>query len=311
MPRAILPVLLVLAPVLTAAAQEGYYAVPPGVLEFRLVHDGGPQEPPGGTVEYPDTAGKTARVERTPLVTGDDIEGILVDRTREGDRDVWQITVDFQRTSWGRIRSATRRLIGRRVALVHDGKILLGPVVRGAVTTEAQTVAADEDVPWLRPFLARLKRVETPPSRDQRKEAYRALLEKTFADNPQDVEALDELSAENLWSGDYDHALELFEKLVRLAPSRAGRLNVLLDRLEAGKEYDKAIRCCKLLRQAEPGTAWSARYRAARIYRAQGDRPSAVAELEAGLMELRFSPLTPSRRTELIQTFTKELGELK
>jgi len=285
--------------------------VPPGSLEFRLMDERGAAVAPGASVEMIDTAGKPVHVERTPIVSADDIEGILVEKTEEGGAPAWRVSFDFRRTSWGAIRNATRRAIGRRVVLIHDGKILAEPVIRGAVTTEAQAVAPDAEVPWLRRLLGSLKRGEIPASRAQRKETYREMLVKMLVENPKDVEALDELAAEYIWAEEFDRALDCLENLVRVAPSRAGRLHVLVDRFEAEKAYDKALRCLRLLRQAEPMSSWSARYRAAKIYKAQGDRASAAVELESGLQELRNCPLLPSRRTELITMLTRELETLK
>ncbi|MGE0394368.1 MAG: hypothetical protein AB7I25_02635 [Vicinamibacterales bacterium] len=126
--------LLLLATALTAGLWPTGGAVLLAAIRFevRLAEEG----PGPGLLEMPVAgAGRSVHVHKAPIVTNDDIAQSRV--VTAGDGTEFGVSIQFTQGGAEKLRQATAAHIGRPVALLIDGQVVMAPVLRSPLGNAA------------------------------------------------------------------------------------------------------------------------------------------------------------------------------
>ncbi len=293
-----------------SCAQEGYYVLGAQEIKFRPIVDVRKDaEAQENWEEMLDIRGDRFLVLKKAELGSQDVEAIRVRKSPFEPHERYQISVSFKKDSWDKVRSITKRLIGRRLGIVKGNKLISAPVVRTAVDKDAIIGGAVRmsDVQW---FIAGLVPKEEPPEADREGE-YTKWLEQWVRKSPDDLDAMSALAGKYMYgeTKDYGRASTLFEEILQKDPQRTEHLfnlGTCYTRLGA---YDKAARTYERAIVARPKDEWIARWQLAEAYKEQGETPLAIRELQRGLRFLEASSL-PDKEA-VIQTFKMEIEDLK
>ena len=103
-------------------------------IEFRILLEDQEKIP---WILLHDREGLPRKVSKKIVIGNEDIAGFTIDDF-EPDFDIDKnLKIHFAPNAWGRIRETTRRLKGKRVALIRDGKIYWSPTMLQAITRSA------------------------------------------------------------------------------------------------------------------------------------------------------------------------------
>jgi len=293
-----------------SCAQEGYYVLGEQEIEFRPIVDVRKDaEVQENWEEMLDIRGDRFLVLKKAELGSQDVEAIRVRKSPFEPHERYQISVSFKKESWDKVRSITKRLIGRRLGIVRGNRLISAPVVQTAVDKDAVIGGAVRmsDVQW---FIAGLDPKEQPPEEDREGE-YTKWLEQWVRKSPDDLDAMSALAGKYMYgeTKDYGKASTLFEEILRKDPQRTEHLLNLGTCYTRLGEYDKAARTYERAIVARPEDEWIARWQLAEAYKGQGETPLAIRELEKGLRLLEASSL-PDKEA-VIKTFKVEIEDLK
>ncbi|MCC6220066.1 MAG: protein translocase subunit SecD [Deltaproteobacteria bacterium] len=102
-------------------------------LEFRLVSEAalGDASPVSGSKQFPQREGGSVLLEEDVLMTGDAIDKAFVDISTSANEAL--VSLQFSAVGAKNFENITRQNVGRRLAIVLDGIVQSGPVIREAI----------------------------------------------------------------------------------------------------------------------------------------------------------------------------------
>jgi tetratricopeptide (TPR) repeat protein len=296
--------------------KEGYYKPGKATLTMREVMEDGRQDDPSQSETVNDRIGNPVRLARTPTLSSADIAGILIEKDKDATLEyALKATIFFKTSSWQNVEEKTKRLKGRRLALLIDGHILSMPVVTRAVRNLAVLNRVEE---WPAQVGSNLQPAGAPPSEREQKKALREWQEERHAVSPNDRDITSELAKLYHSSEDYEKAITLYEELWKTDPDN---IDLVLIRnfdtvLSLGKcytavrKYDEALRCFETVVKYAPYVEYLARSAMANIHDLNGDKPAALREMDKAIKALESSGLQDEEKAKALRMLEKEKARL-
>jgi tetratricopeptide (TPR) repeat protein len=308
MSRALLPLLGAMIWAAPASAQEGYYAPGKAALEFREVVEDGQDADPAKTETLKDDKGNSVRLIKCQLLSTVDIEGIQIEKDNrdlfpvKDNKDVvpLKVCLYFKRSSWLKVETETKRLLGKKLAVIYNGQVLLAPAVHVALRDVAELSGADIEkyVPRL---AADMQPAKGPPTPLERKKARRTWLEEQLAAPPRNPGWTLELARLYYSTEEYEKAAPLFKELWLANPS-APEAPRMLGMCHMGKQqYEEALRCCEKLLSDNPAEEHTTRFLMALVHHAKGDKAAALREMDKALKALESSGLKGDKKADALR----------
>lgn len=294
-------------------AVEGYYSVGKERLEFRVVVVKA-REAGDGWQAMSDVKGKWFLVSPKVQLDSQDIEGVRVQRSkgREGE---YEIIIYFKKEAWTKVLGVTKGLIGKRLGIVREDKLISAPVVRGPIDRQAQVAG------WLglidvKQFVGGFVLTDEP-SAEEREAEYFGWLQQRVKTSRYDLDARRKLAFGYYYGGirgvrqDYGKALNLFQELLQKDPTD-GQYGYLIAACYVKlRQYDKAVQLYEKMLIERPKEEWNIRLVLAEAYKARGDTRNAVGQLEKSLKVIKAMPESSGYKDRLVEAIEKQLHELK
>ena len=104
---------------------------PIATLEFRLEAD---SPAPSGAVPFTDPTGRPILLRPDVVIRNVDISSVVVEESQGH----FSVGLRFIPSAASRLQRETAANVGRRMAVLLDGKVLVAPVIRSAVAAEAR-----------------------------------------------------------------------------------------------------------------------------------------------------------------------------
>jgi len=155
-------------------------------IEYRILLEDQEKIP---WIMLKDRQGTPHRVSKEIVIGNEDIAGFTIDDYKSDFDDNHGVIMHFEPNSWRKIREATGKLKGKRVALVRDGRILLSPIIYSALM-RATGVYLGSTEKSVEEFLKDFPR-ENLPERLHSETLYEKLLTDWMASHPHDLEVKD------------------------------------------------------------------------------------------------------------------------
>jgi hypothetical protein len=247
-------------------------------LEFRPVESAPTGKAKKEGDRFPDPWWSPETLVARPAAFGaGDIEAIAV-KKRRGEAGKRDLTLYVRKASWDRVLDATVPLVGKRLGIVVDGKLVAAPVVREPFFATAD-LPVDES--GLDTFLKELPRGRPP---EHGEEEIADWLDRRIALRGYDRAAMWRLADTRAQAGRCEQAIPLLEKMVekerdpRIVLGRLGRCYRDLER-----HADAIAVYQRLLASGSPSLEWLVRMELGKSYEAEGDTAAALVELERSL----------------------------